>query len=305
MSGFAQFLFGRFFREKRAEFQWLRPSLLAAQLNVSMEQYLSTSAFYSFFATIFVSGLAAMVVRFFFGFFPVWHIVARLPAIQWMDALRLLAELLLVVIVPAVSFFAMFLVFVAYPRILAWERKRKIDGYIPYAIGWMASMASVGIIPFVIFKKMAEAEEYYHEVSEEARHVVRDVELLGFDLITAMKNLAEITPSLRMRVFLQGAITASLAGGEMGEYFISKAMENMEDNRKRFQDFINTLGMIAEVYVVALVAGPLFIIILFAAMMMMGGANPAILQAIVYFMIPTGSVLFILLIDSLTPGGMK
>lgn len=305
MSRIAYQVFGSFFQGKRTQFQWLRQSLLAAHLRVSLEQYLSNATFSSLTVSVIVCGMFILLIRVLLGDFPVWGVLARIPDIQLIDILRLFAELLLVVFFLAVPFYMMFLLFVYYPKVTAWERKRKIDGYLPYAIGWMASMASVGIIPFTIFKKMAEAGEYYHEVSEEAQQIVRDVELLGFDLISAMKNLAEITPSYRMRVFLQGAVTASLSGGEMGEYFISKAKENLEENRKRFGDFINTLGMIAEIYVVALVAAPLFVIILFAAMMMMSGANPAILQGIIYFMIPGGSVMFILMIDSLTPSGLK
>lgn len=91
----------------------------------------------------------------------------------------------------------------------------------------------------------------------------------------------------------------------MGTYFISKARETMEENRKNFAEFIDTLGLISEVYIIALVAAPLLIIIMFAAMMMLRGANPMILMAIVYGFIPLGSMMFVLLTDILTPEGIK
>jgi flagellar protein FlaJ len=108
-----------------------------------------------------------------------------------------------------------------------------------------------------------------------------------------------------MRTFIQGAVTNSLSGGEMGTYFMSKAQEAMEENRKIFTDFISTLGMISEVYIIGLVAAPIFIIIMLAAMMMLRGVNPAVLMAIIYGLIPMGSVMFLLLTDSLTPEGIK
>jgi flagellar protein FlaJ len=166
-------------------------------------------------------------------------------------------------------------------------------------------MATTGVIPYLIFKKLAETEEFFGEISQEAKLVVKDVELLGFDFISALRNLSSATPSASLRTFIQGAITNALSGGEMGSYFVSKAREAMEENRKKFTEFIGTLGLISEVYIVGLVAAPLLIIVMFAAMMMMGGSSPMILMVIIYAVIPLGSMLFLLLTDALTPQGIK
>ena len=166
-------------------------------------------------------------------------------------------------------------------------------------------MATTGVIPYTIFKKLAETEEFFGEVSQEAKLVVKDVELLGFDFISALRNLASVTPSTHMRTFIQGAVTNALSGSEMGAYFVSKGREAMEGNRKRFTEFIAALGLISEVYIIGLVAAPLLVIVMFAAMMMLGGVSPMILMAIIYGFIPLGSVMFILLTDSLTPEGLK
>ena len=91
----------------------------------------------------------------------------------------------------------------------------------------------------------------------------------------------------------------------MGTYIISKARETMEENRNDFAELIDALGLISEVYIIALVAAPLLIIVMFAAMMMLRGASPMILMAIVYGFIPLGSMMFVLLTDILTPEGIK
>ena len=135
--------------------------------------------------------------------------------------------------------------------------------------------------------------------------MVKDVELLGFDFISALRNLASVTPSTDMRAFIQGATTNALSGGEMGTYFISKARETMGENRKKFAEFIEALGLISEVYIIGLVAAPLLVIVMFAAMMMLGGASPMILMGIIYGFIPLGSMMFVLLTDILTPEGIK
>lgn len=183
----------------------------------------------------------------------------------------------------------------------SWDRCRKIDAKLPHAISYVASMSRIGIVPYQAFKKLSEQEDVYGEVSVEIRDIVRDVELFGIDFVTALRNLASISPSRGMRIFLQGAVTTTLSGGEMRTYFINKAREYMEENRRVLDDFVATLGMVSEVYVIGLVAAPLFIIVLFTAMLMVRGASPLVLYGIIYGLIPLGSILFILLIDSLTP----
>ena len=297
-------LFGNYYREKRSRFSSLSDDLVKARIHVTVEKLLSGATFFSLVLTSFYVTLGLATAALIFDYVPIWRFVFG-RKILLADLPGILADLSLIVTVVLASFLAIFLLFVLYPRIRGWERKKKIDGHLPYAISWMSFMATAGVIPYMVFKKLAEAEEFFGEVSQEAKLVVKDVELLGFDFIGALRNLAAVTPSKDMRIFIQGAITNALSGGEMGAYFISKAQEAMGENRKKFNDFIATLSLISEVYIISLVAAPLFIIILMAAMMMLRGASPVMLMAIIYGYIPLGSLLFLLLTDALTPEGVQ
>ena len=298
-------LFGAYFRARRNKFSAQSEALRKIDMRMSIDAWLSLATFYSLLmASLFVP-IFILAWRLAFGNFLVWDALKQLPTTPLLGILRSSGELLLLILAFCVSFVILRFLFNQYLVVMAGERKRKIDGNLPYAIGWMASLASVGIIPFEIFKKLAEKEEYYGEVSKEARRLVRDVEILGIDFMSALRHLATVTPSGHLRTFLQGAITSALSGGEMGSYFIAKAEEYMEENRRQFNDYINTLGMLSEVYIIAIIAGPLFVIVMFAAMMMLSGASPMLLKIIVYAAIPLGSTMFILLADSLTPAGIK
>ncbi|MBK5191492.1 MAG: type II secretion system F family protein, partial [Methanosarcinales archaeon] len=197
------------------------------------------------------------------------------------------------------SFISVFSGFYFFPQIRAWERKGRIDRLLPYAIGYISSMASIGVIPYEIFKKLSEAGENYGEVSIEAKQIVRDVDLLGFDFMAALRNLVMVTPSKKMRAFIQGAITTALSGGEMGPYFINIAEEYMEERRKRYESLIESLGLVAEIYVTGLVAGPLLLMIVLSIMCFLGGAPLSILAAITYLIIPLGSAGIIIFIGTL------
>jgi flagellar protein FlaJ len=297
-------LFGGYYRERRTRFSFLTNDLVKARMHITVERLLSLATLYSLILSSVCVTMGLAVSSLLFHYVPIWRFIfAR--NIATTDILGLVADLGLIVFVALACCLALFLLFILYPRVKGWERKGKIDGHLPYAICWMSFMATTGVIPYLIFKKLAETEEFFGEISQEAKLVVKDVELLGFDFISALRNLASATPSTPLRTFIQGAITNALSGGEMGTYFVSKARETMEENRKKFTEFIATLGLISEVYIIGLVAAPLLVIVMFAAMMMLGGTSPMILMVIIYGVIPLGSMLFLLLTDALTPEGIK
>jgi len=263
-------LFGGYYREKRTRFSFLTNDLVKARIYITVERLLSLATLYSLILSSVCITMGLAVSAFLFNYVPIWRFIFA-KDIAVTDTLAIVADFGLIVFAALACCLALFLLFILYPRVKGWERKGKIDGHLPYAICWMSFMATTGVIPYLIFRKLAETEEFFGEISQEAKLVVKDVELLGFDFVSALRNLASATPSTRLRTFIQGAMTNALSGGEMGTYFISKARETMEENRKKFIVFIATLGLISEVYIVGLVAAPLLVIVMFAAMMMLGG----------------------------------
>ena len=297
-------LFGGYYRERRTRFSFLTNDLIKARMYITVERLLSLATLYSLILSFVCISMGLAVSALLFNYVPISRFIFA-GDIARTDMLGLLADFGLIVFAVLACCLTLFLLFILYPRVKGWERKGKIDGHLPYAICWMSFMATTGVIPYLIFRKLAETEEFFGEMSQEAKLVVKDVELLGFDFVSALRNLASATPSTHLRTFIQGAMTNALSGGEMGTYFVSKARESMEENRKKLTEFIATLGLISEVYIIGLVAAPLLVIVMFAAMMMLGGTSPMILMVIIYGVIPLGSMLFLLLTDALTPEGIK
>jgi flagellar protein FlaJ len=281
-------LFGEYFRKRRARFSQVRENLLKARIYVPVERWLSHALFYSF-----IGAIGALFIFFFTKIMLTFSFSTPSPFFSHLFGFL---DFILLFTVIVIAFISVFFSFYFLPQIKAWERKGKIEKLLPYAISYISSMASIGVIPYEIFKKLADMETSYGEVSIEAKQIVRDVDLLGFDFITAVRNLATVTASQQMRSFLQGAVTTALSGGEMGPYFINATKQYMEERRRKYGDFITMLSLYAEFYVVGLVAAPLLIIVVMAIMCFLGSASLSLLAAIVYIIIPLGSVGFILLI---------
>ncbi len=127
-----------------------------------------------------------------------------------------------------------------------------------------------------IFSALSENAHIYGEVALEFRQVTRDVDYFGNDVITAIHNLAETTPSEKFKQFLEDLLSVIESGGDMTGFLSARVRLYQEEARFEQKQFLTVLSMVAESYVTLFVARPAFLIIIMVVMGMMGGA--AVLQ---------------------------
>jgi len=172
------------------------------------------------------------------------------------------------------------------PGSKARSRGKNIDKNLAYAVNFVSAMASAGSTPTEIFKSLSK-QEIYGEIKEESSWIYRDVALLGNDIISAIKKNIEINPSQRFKEFLQGMIVTISSGGSLKKYFMSKADQYMRENHQRQKEMLETLGVMAESYVTAAVAGILLLLIVIPLMMIISGEfNGGFLYLIIFLVVP-------------------
>jgi flagellar protein FlaJ len=305
MNGYQRFCFkilGDRMKGKRGQFLELRNNLMRARITVPFEAYLASayiSAFLVGIGTAVVLGLVSYLLRIpemitYKGTLPDFLVE--------MSDYRLIIGTVLAVFLSLLVFGGLtYVVFLVYPSIRAGERRRNIDATLPYAINYITAMSTAGITPAEVFKLLGESP-IYGESSVEARYIVREIEIFGKDLTDAIRVVSGVTPSDRMKEFLQGAVSAISAGTNLTEYYRTKATQYTIENRQQQKIFLETLGLIAESYVTALVAGTLFLIILQSIMSIISGeVSPMFLFVVIYLIVPFGSIMFVILISSMTP----
>ena len=124
---------------------------------------------------------------------------------------------------------------------------------------------------------------------------------------TALESSSKRTPSDRFKELLEGFIATVRSGGDLVSYLLQKSQEYMELKRIKLKEFSDTLGIISEFYVTLLVAGPLIFVVMLSVMAMLGGAGLGLLDPtflltlLTYLGIPIGSIIFIIVLDALTP----
>ncbi|MDI6887108.1 MAG: type II secretion system F family protein [Candidatus Thermoplasmatota archaeon] len=210
------------------------------------------------------------------------------------------------IMLPFIIFAGTYTLLMSAPKSKAKSRAKDMNRKLPYAMNFISAMASADVNIDVIFRELAK-EKIYGEIAKESAWITRDVDLLGKDIVTALRSANERAPSIMFQDFLQGLITTVTSGGRLKPYFVLKADQYMKQHRMEQKKFQHTLGILAESFVTVVVAAPLFLIVMMSMMALTGGGAGAgktttmFLYIIVYFMIPISQFLFIFIIKTMTP----
>jgi flagellar protein FlaJ len=292
-------------KARREQYSQLRNDLISARLKTPFEVYISTAVV----SSVLVGLVSAVVLGFFTWFLKLPNLIkykGDVPAtVVFFSQYSLILGTVFVVIISLAVFGGMtYAVFLMYPSVAAGTRRRNIDATLPYAINYITSMSTAGITPAEIFRLLGDSP-IYGESSVEARYIAREIDIFGRDLIDALRIVSASTPSRRMKEFLQGSMASISSGGNLTDYFRNKANQYALENRQTQKMFLETLALISESYVTAMVAGTLFLIIIQSIMSVIGGgggnSTPMFLYLIIYLMIPFGTIMFIIMISSMTP----
>ncbi|MCX9013395.1 MAG: type II secretion system F family protein [Candidatus Methanoperedens sp.] len=187
-----------------------------------------------------------------------------------------------------------------YPQLIASTRKKHIDLTIQHSATYLYAMSKGGLNLYESLTSLGKNASIYGEAAVELGRIERDMKLFGKSSLEAMQSLIETTPSSKMQEFLRGLVSVTNSKGDIAEYFRRKSQQYHAEAQNEQKLFLETLGVISEGYVVALVAGPMFLIVVGIVMGMIGSGFTSMLYAVVYGFIPVASVAFLVFISTLS-----
>jgi flagellar protein FlaJ len=196
--------------------------------------------------------------------------------------------------------------FLVYPIYRADKLRRELEDELPFTTGYMAILTSAGVSPEKIFYSLSNLSVPL-AVTAEAKDIVRNVNLFGSDIISALEDASKRTPSERFREMLEGFISTVHSGSNSTAYLREKSKQYMTLKRISLKKFSDTLSVLSEFYVALLLTGPLLLVIMLAVMAMLGGDNMGILSPdlllglLTYIGLPLGAVVFLIILDAVTP----
>jgi flagellar protein FlaJ len=196
--------------------------------------------------------------------------------------------------------------FYGYPVYRADVKTRQLEDELPFTTGYMAILTSAGVSPENIFSSLSNLTVPM-AITGDAKDVVRNVNLFGSDIVSALEEISKRTPSERFREMVEGFISAIHSGSNLAAYLREKSMQYMKLKRISLKKYSDTLSMLSEFYVAVLLTGPLMLIIMLTVMAMLGGGGLGIfspdllLSLLTYLGIPLGAVVFLIILDSTSP----
>ncbi|MCZ0860610.1 type II secretion system F family protein [Methanocorpusculum sp. MG] len=274
---------------RQARLESLESEIFSARMHVKAEMlyvYALLSALLSGTATfLLLAYLSQLIIP--LSFFLVFPVLGVVIVLVWL----------------AIALAAMYGAFTAIlylPTIECGSRKLRIDLSMFNSATYLYALHQSEPNLYAVVESLAKYADYYGEAARELRQIVYDCRMCSMDFYSAVWRLSETTPSDKFRFFLTGLSSSYKTIGSATDYLRMKVEELREEQRISQKVYLNTLGVIAEMYITIFVAGPLFIIIVVMVMGMISSANPLILALIIYVMLPFGTAVFLLMLDMIS-----
>jgi len=154
---------------------------------------------------------------------------------------------------------------------LTTDESRQIELELPFTILMFALMTASGVTLYEGWKKLCSIN-LLPRTQQEAKEIVRRVEVLAYDPLTVMYRKAEETKSKAYREFLVGYVSAVKSGGNVLTFLKNKLNSILTLRSAAAKQSVETLATIVEVYTVMLVV-TLCCYILFVVMFSTGVLN--------------------------------
>jgi flagellar protein FlaJ len=116
----------------------------------------------------------------------------------------------------------------------------------------MYAMRKGGAEIITILRSLSDMSVIYGEVALEFRQAVRDADFFGYDIINALKQLTETTPSRKLREFLQDLISTVESGGNISQFLQDRVFILQEEAKFEQKQFLQFLGLVEGDYVTIL-----------------------------------------------------
>lgn len=255
-------LFSNFSREliKKGNFKKIEKSIIRAKLFFIPHSYISII----FFTTL-LSILASIFILMFLLFF---NIGVNLPIITKVTediGIRFLKVFWVLFVIPIGTFLLMYL----YPLMEEKSAEMKINNELPFATIHMAAISSSMIDPSKIFNIIVSTREYPY-LEKEFTRLINEINIYGYDLISALKSIAFNSPSKKLTELLNGLATTISSGGNLPDFFEKRAETLLFDYKIEREKYTKSAETFMDMYISVVIAAPMILMLLLIMMRVSG-----------------------------------
>ena len=208
---------------------------------------------------MFSTMLMIFFALFLFVFLLFFTISAELPIIilAELSAVRVLINLIVCLAFPVAAFFGLYV----YPFLEASGTSKKINQELPFVTMHMSAIAGSGIEPSQIFKIIALGKDYPYTKSE-IKKVINQVNIYGYDLVSALKNSAKSTSSLKLSELFNGMATSISTGGSLTDFLNQRTETLLFDYKLEREKATKSAETFMDIYISVVIAAPMIMMLL-------------------------------------------
>ena len=245
---------------KKGKFKKMPRELIRANLNFVSVNYIS----FMFFTTL-ISLIVSFFVMIFFLFFS---LIATPPFIVISGdsfLLRFAKVFWIMILIPASVFAFTYL----YPSLERKSLENKINVELPFATIHMSSISSSLVEPSKIFSIIVATKEY-PSLSKEFIKLLNDINIYGYDLVTALKNTGFNSPSKKLSELFSGLATTITSGGHLPDFFEKRSQTLLFEYRLEREKQSKAAETFMDIYISVVIAAPMILMLLLMMMRVSG-----------------------------------
>ena len=158
---------------------------------------------------------------------------------------------------PITTFFVLYF----YPSLEKRAIEKNIDRELPFAVIHMSAISGSGLNPIDIFKIIGLSKEYPY-LRKEVRKILNQINLYGYDLITALNNSARDSPSEKLSDLYSGLSTTMYSGGNLKEFFEKRSETLLLSYRLEREKYSRMAETFMDIYISVVIAAPMVLMLL-------------------------------------------
>lgn len=226
--------------------------LRKANLYFLSSTYISMAFFSGLLALLASFGLLVILLFFSLSFKFPFLILAEESIL-----LRFLKSFWVVIALPVLTF----VIFYFYPSTEKKSVESKINQELPFVTIHMSAIAGSGVEPTRIFRIIVESREYPN-TKKEVKKLLNEINIYGYDLVTALRNSSRVTSSAKLAELFKGLATTITSGGSLKEFLDKRSESLVFDYRMEREKYTHVAETFMDIYISIVIAAPMIMTML-------------------------------------------
>jgi len=223
----------------------------------------------SYISVIILSTIIAFVVGIFiFMFFMFFNLQVSPPFISDVSdsfGERFLKVFWIIFFIPIAIISLMYF----YPSLEKNSLEIRIDQELPFATINMASISGSIMDPTEIFSIIVLTKEYPN-LEKEFIKIINGVHILGYDLISVLRNSAFNSPSKNLSELFNGIATTITSGGDLPKFFDERSRGLLFEYNLEKEKSTRAAETFMDIYISVVIAAPMILMLLLIIMQISG-----------------------------------